>query len=183
MSLNAQETHLRELHDEVRALKESFRALQSAVGTKGARIQEIESRNRILEQENKNLQEQLDYLKKKLFGRSSEKKVVETPGQMNLSDFFDDVAVFNEAEASPEPSRDQLADEEDARTHKEPKNRKKKTSMIAKFAGLPVREVLLDLPDDRKTCSKCGALLKPLGEPVFVRREFNFIPARADICM
>ena len=49
------------------------------------------------------MQEQIDYLTKKLFGRSSEKHITQVEGQMSLFDIFDEAE--KEADPSaPEPS-------------------------------------------------------------------------------
>lgn len=181
MSKTAHDIQIRELHDEVRGLQENSRSLQSALSEKDTRLQQEQAKTAALEQQVKNLQEQIDYLKKMLFGKSSEKRAVDTPGQMNLSDFLDDVFLFNEAEATPMPSREQLAEEDEAKTQEKPKKRRPKTSFFSKLDGIPVHKKVLDLPEDQKKCPKCGTELVPFGKPVFVRREFNFIPARAEI--
>lgn len=181
MSKTVRDIQIRELHDVVRGLQEDSRSLQSALEEKDTRLQQEQARSAALEQQVKNLQEQVDYLKKMIFGKRSEKKAVDIPGQMNISDFLGDVFLFNEAEATPLPSQEQLEEEEQAKTLERPRKRKPKQSIFSKLDGVPVRKKILDLPEDQKSCPKCGTPLVPLGKPVFVRRELNFIPARLEV--
>ena len=52
-------------------------------------------REEVLIQERDNLKDEISLLRKKLFGSSSEKRVIDFPGQLNL---------FNEAELEQDPS-------------------------------------------------------------------------------
>lgn len=56
-------------------------------------IDEKEDKERMLQEQNKILWEQIDYLTKKLFGTSSEKKATD-PGQINLFDEAEKEQVF-----------------------------------------------------------------------------------------
>ena len=89
MASSAKDIQLRELKDTVSQLKtmmseqtEMIRSLRLIVEEKTAR--------------EKSLQEEVDYLKKKLFGASSEKRTPDIPGQLNL---------FDEAEQEQDLSR------------------------------------------------------------------------------
>ena len=107
----------------------------------------------------------MDYLTKKLFGKSSEKRVFEIPGQMSI---------FNEAEAEADPSI-LITEEEEAL--EPPKARKKKSLMADKYKGLKVETVFLDIPEEEKTCAVCGTEMERIGKE-FVRREIRIIPAK-----
>ena len=69
MAGTAGDLQLRELKDTVNELNKLIRTLQETIAAANAREAE-------LQQKNDNLRQQVDYLTKKLFGRSSEKKVI-----------------------------------------------------------------------------------------------------------
>ena len=98
------------------------------------------------------------------FGQSSEKKKYVLPDQTSF---------FNEAEAEqdvkvPEPTPDTV--------HVEAHERKKKGTVDEKTADLPVKKVILELPEDERKCEQCGAPLTMIGKKL-ARRELEFIPA------
>ena len=111
----------------------------------------------------KNLQEQIDYLSKKLFGKSSEKRSDDIEGQMSL---------FNEAEEEAGKNGPDPLENEFVTVEKH--TRKKKTTMAEKFAGVPTEKVYLDLDEDKRICDTCGSKLERIGEE-FVRREIEII--------
>ena len=159
---NARDRQLIELKDLISELNQTIRTMQETLSTRM-------EREAALQTERDNLKEQVDYLTKKLFGRSSEKSS-SFPGQLSL---------FNEAEL--EQDAQSLSEEEqESVTEKPVKSRKRKTTMEEKFAGLKVKKVLVDLSDAEKVCSDCGAPLEKIGEE-FLKREFHFIPARGKI--
>ena len=95
----------------------------------------------------KALQEQVDYLTKKLFGPSSERRSDDIPGQQNL---------FDEAEVEQDPSL--LEGETVIREH----TRKKKAAHEELFKGLKVEKVVVPLPEVWSTTGNtkmppCGA--------------------------
>jgi transposase len=130
-----------------------------------------------IEQENTHLQQQISelllrvklltdenlMLRQRLFGRSSEKKMtVIADGQMNM---------FNEAEQEsddsvPEPELEQIIY----------KRRKQQGKREIDFAGLPVEQILHELPEDKRVCPECGEALHARGHDV-LRRELTVIPA------
>ena len=88
MASTAKDIQMRELKDTVSQLNKTM-SEQTAL---------IRSLRQIIEEKTEHekvLQEQIDYLTKKLFGSSSEKKAAEIPGQLNL---------FNEAEQEQDPA-------------------------------------------------------------------------------
>lgn len=113
-----------------------------------------------------NLSEQVDYLKKKLFGSSSEKrKDSDFEGQLSL---FDDIEVPAE-EIEPEFIEVSYTRE-----------RKSKPSLKEQFGKLPEREVMVDtLSDEDKICPECGTQMVPIGREV-IRTEIEFIPAKME---
>src|SRR5690606_5498026 len=113
---------------------------------------------------NKRLQDTVDYLTRKLFGKSSEKTSSLDLGQMSL---------FDEAEFIADPA----AQEPDL---KEIQGYRRK-----KFKGQRM-ELLKDIPHDKRICTldeqdcfceACNTALVSVGEE-FVRTEVEFIPAK-----
>ena len=158
---NAGDRKLIELKDLISELNKTIRTLQETLSS-------MREREAALKTERDNLKEQVDYLTKKLFGRSSEKNL-DIPGQMSL---------FNEAELEQDPHA--LREEEQEASEETIKPRKRKTVMKDRFAGLPVRVVEADLPDGEKICSECGTPLERIGKE-FLKREFHYVPARGEV--
>lgn len=111
------------------------------------------------------LQEQVDYLTKKLFGSSSERRSDDIPGQQNL---------FDEAEIEQAPSL--LEEENVSRVH----TRKKKVAHDDLFNGLKVEKVVIPLPEEEQTCPVCGTQIVLIGEE-YVHRELEFVPATCKV--
>jgi len=111
------------------------------------------------------LTELLLLAQKAQFGSSSEQlKYV-------LEDDYEQETLFNEAEVyanedEPEPVIIE-------RHERKPKRTKEQ---LAK--DLPVKEIIIDLPEDKRFCNICKNALKSIGQE-FVRSEFNIIPAQA----
>ena len=136
-------------------LKDTIKELNKTINNLNAMIDAANKREQVL-------QEQIDYLTKKLFGKSSEKRSDDIEGQLS---FFDEAE--SEAVVASDP-----AEEEFITIEKH--TRKKKATMMDKFAGVPVQKAYLDVPEDERTCEKCGAPLEKIGEE-FVRREIEII--------
>ena len=102
---------------------------------------------------------------KSRFGSSSEK------AKYVLADGYDQETLFNEAEV--------FADEdapEPIIIKKHTRKPKRTKEDLAK--DLPVEKVVIDIPEDERSCGICHGELKFIGEE-FVRRELNIIPAKA----
>ncbi len=160
MASNSKDQQLIELKDTIKELKTTIVALTTAIEAANKREEEHLKREQVL-------QEQIDYLTKKLFGKSSEKRNDDIAGQLML---------FNEAEAEQTDS-DPLETEF---TTVEKHTRKKKSTMAEKFANLPVEQVLLDVDEDKRFCSECGIALEYIGKE-FVRRELEIIRPSAKV--
>src|SRR5699024_6759319 len=117
-----------------------------------------------------NLNETVEYLKKKLFASSSEKtKKGPFPGQLDL---------FNEAEAAADPSVPEPTLEETVGGY----NRKAKTPKASReeiLAGLPVIEVPCTTADEDRNCPYCNTPMEVIGKKV-VREELRIIPAKVE---
>ena len=125
MSTSAKDTLIIELKDTISQLNATISALNLAVNTLNKQHEEDAEKNRIL-------QEQIDYLTKKLFGTSSE-KTKDFPGQINL---------FDEAEQELKP--DVIEEVIPVAEH----TRKPKITNEEKFKGIPIqcRETLYLMP-------------------------------------
>ena len=87
MADSSKDIQLRELKDMINDLKKMIKTLQATVDA-------ANKREAALIQERDNLKEEIDLLRKKLFGTSSEKRPLDIPGQLNF---------FNEAELEQDP--------------------------------------------------------------------------------
>lgn len=158
MASSAKDIQLRELKDTITQLKtmiseqtELIRALRLVIDEKTSH--------------EKALQEQVDYLTKKLFGSSSERRTHDIPGQQQL---------FDEAEVEQDLSL--LEEETVIREH----TRKKKATHEDLFKGLKVEKVVIPLPEEDQACPVCGTQMVLIGE-AYVRRELEFIPATCKV--
>lgn len=151
-------------------------AAKSKTSNSAAEIAALEQK--ILEQQNEieALKKQLDHMteifanaQRARFGQSSEKSSY-VLGKDQLS-------FFNEAEAEQNSKAEEPTEETfTVAAH----TRKKKKTLDEKIADIPVEEVVLDLPESQRFCSKCGSPLRMIGRK-FVRREMIMIPQTVKI--
>lgn len=160
MADNSKELQLRELKDTISELNTLIKTLQ-------ATLDDMRKSKEASELELQNAREEIAYLRKKLFGSSSEKRSLDIPGQYNL---------FNEAEQEQKP---EVLDEIFDIITEEPKKRKQKATNAERFNGLPIEKVYLD-KDGEKVCAECGTPLVYIGEE-YVRRELKFTPAKMTV--
>ncbi len=154
MAKDPKDQQLIELKDTIKELNKTISNLNSLIDAANKREEEHLKREQAL-------QEQIDYLTKKLFGRSSEKRSDDIEGQLS---FFD--------EAESEAIAEDPAEEEFITIEKH--TRKKKSKMMDKFSNVPVQKAYLDVPEDKRVCGSCGTALEKIGEE-FVRREIELI--------
>ena len=158
MASSAKDIQLRELKDTVSQLKTMISEQTELIKSLRLIIDEKSSHE-------KALQEQVDYLTKKLFGTSSERSSDDIPGQQNL---------FDEAEMEQDPSL--LEEETVIKEH----TRKKKAAHEDLFNGLKVEKEVIPLPKEEQDCPVCGTQMIMIGEED-VRRELEFIPATCKV--
>ena len=125
-------------------------------------VDELTAEIEALRAENERLQQQVDMLKKAVFGPKSERKV------FHDVDIGEQLTLFNEAETE---ARREEAEEVTVPAHK----RKKKRSRAEILKDLPTEEVIHKVED--KTCDKCGSEMKTVGKE-FVHDELVYIPAK-----
>ena len=90
MADTGRDLQTRELMDAMKELRLTIESLRK----------ELSARDKLIE----NLQEQIAYLQKKLFGTSSEKRSLGVEGQLGL---FDEVEVEAAKETNPEPDAEE----------------------------------------------------------------------------
>ena len=161
MASSAKDIQLRELKDTIAQLNRQLSEMAEVIQSLRLIIEEKTEHEKVQ-------QEQIEYLTKMLFGTSSEKKVLDIPGQLSL---------FDEAETEQDPAAPEFPEEETAvKAH----TRKKKATHEELFKGLKVVKKVIPLPEEDKVCPVCGSQMERIGEE-YVRRELIFIPARCEI--
>ena len=128
------------------------------------KVAELEAEITDLRQQVQLLQEQLRLARQRQFGTSSEKNIAIDGGEQ--------LSIFNEAEAEAnalvaEPALEQI-------TYK---RRKQKGKREADFSGLPVEQVVHELPENERVCPDCNGPMHACGHEVY-RRELTVIPAQ-----
>ena len=157
----------RELLDTIKSLHATIDNLNSTVEDLRKSLAESQERERLAKEE-------IETMKRRLFGRSSEKHMVQSDGQL---DFFNEIEL--EADKQQEEEFPYEADPE-LISGKEEKKRKPRTSRKEMFKGLLVEEEIIDLPEDQKTCNECGTMMEVVGQRV-VRETLKFVPARLTV--
>ncbi|GAB6181764.1 hypothetical protein JCM14036_30830 [Desulfotomaculum defluvii] len=127
----------------------------------------LEKRICELELENKRLHDSVEYLTKKLFGRSSEKTSSLSLGQMSL---------FDEAETTTDP----LAPEPTLKEVDDYRRKKFKGQRKELLKDIPRVKRLCTLVKEDRFCEACNTPLVPVGEE-FIRTEIEFIPAQVRV--
>jgi len=163
-----------ELNNKYELLMKAFEETKEREARKDQTIEELKAAEAQKDQTIANLNEQVEYLTKKLFGRKSEKSDG-IPGQLNL---------FNEAEASQDPSNTGeigLADDFlQVKAEAGAKPRKKRQSAEEKYKNCRQKKEYLDVDEAMRTCPRCGSTLEYIGEE-FVRREIRVVPGYVEV--
>lgn len=158
----------RELLDTIKGLRTTIESLNSTIEDLRKALAESQTRE-------KNLQEQIETMTKRLYGRSSEKHMVQSEGQL---DFFNEVEL--EADKQPEEEFPYVYEPEES-AEKEEKKRKPRTSRKDMFKGITVvDEPPVELPEEKQYCSECGTKLIPMA-PRLVREVLKYIPAKLEL--
>ena len=146
MSSGANEIRLLELKDTISQLNTTISTQNELIRSMQKMLQERDAKDREKDKLIANLQAQLDYLKTKLFGSTSEIRHDQMPGQMNLFQLQDE----------DEPAPVELEVEYiEVKAHT--KTRKPKATYDEVFADLPTKKVYVDtLTEEQKTCIECG---------------------------
>ena len=154
MAASAKDLLIRELKDSISEQRQMNNTLRIALDNSNSQVSELTVQIKLLN-------EQLEYMKRKLFGTSSEKRTPETDGQLTL---------FEE----PEPEVPDIHPR--AETIVKAHVRKPKATFEEKTKNLPVERVEVPLKEEDQYCSVCGTHLEVIGKEV-VRKELEYTPA------
>lgn len=110
--------------------------------------------------------EEINYLRKQLYGAKSEKTVNVDPDQLSF---------FNEAEGLENKHVSEPRLEIDVPSHK--RKQAKSKDRVIDISNLPSEDIHYELPQDKLACPECDGTLHDIGR-TDVRQELKFIPAR-----
>ncbi len=155
------------VHDiQFRELKDTIKQLNNTISILNQSLETANAHASAQDQMIANLNEQIEYLKKKLFGTSSECRNADIPNQLNL---------FDEAEQEADLS---LIEEQETVI---PEHiRKKKATNEERFKGIPVNDVYIELPAEEQICAQCSAELEVIGHE-YIHSELEYIPAKVTL--
>lgn len=151
-------------------LKDTIAQLNTTIKSQTALIQSlqqtIDSFNKKESEKDlviKDLRAQMDFLKQKLFGSTSEPSRTVMEGQMNL---------FQDPEEDEKPA--EIIEPEVIEVSSYKKARKKKSTYEELFENLPVRDITVDtLTSEQKTCAVCSTQMVVIGHEV-IRTELRY---------
>ena len=149
------------------AYKDTISQLNTALAAQTELIKSLQKSLEADRLEKETLRQQIEYLTKKLFGTSSEKRK-EIDGQLNL---FDEAEQEADSDSDPE-----LPDDISVPAHK----RKARRTHEELFKNVPSCDEIISLPEEERNCPACGTKMDCIGKE-FVRHEFRFTPARGRV--
>lgn len=163
MPSGVRDIQLLELKDTISQLNNTISTQNELIRSLQKMLQERDAKDSEKDQLIANLQAQLDYLKTRLFGSTSEIRHEQFPGQLDL------FHLQTEDEPEPVPLEVEYIE---VKAHK--KARKSKAAYDEVFADLPTENVYVDtLTEEQKTCDVCGTMMIPIGhEPI--RTELRY---------
>ena len=153
MAASSRDIQLSELKDMISDLNLTIKTLNHTIARQ--------------QSENDNLKAELAWFRQKLFGSSSERRMEDVAGQLNL------FGTLLEEENPVE-----LIEPEVVELPKKP--RKKKPTLDKQFEGIPTRQVITDtLSDEDKICPLCGSEMLAIGTEV-IRSEIVYTPPKLE---
>ena len=156
----ANDIQLRDLRDTILQLNNTINTQTSLIMSLQKSIDERNARIDEKDQVIANLQAQLDYLKNKLFGSTSEIRKNDIPGQLSL---------FDAADEDDKPAI--LIEPEIIEVKAHTRERKPKATYDEIFENIKTTQVPVDeLPEEERKCPECGSVMVPIGTKV-VRTE------------
>ena len=167
---------LKELPDDPVQLKQLIHAIQNQAS---AFEKELQQKSELI----KLLMEEKRLLRLELFGRSSEKTHPDNnPDQPNLFDEIEEIHCFDSAsenEDSAGGESDNDADDKDIQyigPYKRIRPGSKKDAGAKFSPSMPRKDVVIDIPEEEKTCA-CGCKMEKIGEEV--SEKAGYIPAQS----
>ena len=167
MTRDTKELQFRELKDTISQLNITIAAQTQLIASLQKSLDAANEREAEQSKQLAVFKEQIDFLTKKLFGTSSERRMDDIEGQLHL---------FNEAEILQKEVVMIPDIESTVKAH----TRKAKTTLEEKIKGIPVEEILVDLSEEEKTCPQCNTQLKLIGRET-IRHEIEYIPAQVKV--
>uniref|UniRef100_I5AUF1 Transposase n=1 Tax=Eubacterium cellulosolvens (strain ATCC 43171 / JCM 9499 / 6) TaxID=633697 RepID=I5AUF1_EUBC6 len=159
----ANDIQLRELKDTILQLNKTISTQNTLILSLQKSIDESNARVSEKDQVIANLQAQLEYLKTKLFGSTSEVRKNVCPGQLSIFDTEDD------AEKDAVPVESEFIE---VKSHN--RSRKPKATYDEIFENIKTTQVMVDeLPQDERICPECGSLMEPVGKKT-IRTEIVY---------
>ena len=163
MPSGVRDIQLLELKDTISQLNNTISTQNELIRSLQKMLQERDAKDSEKDQLIANLQAQLDYLKTRLFGSTSEIRHEQLPGQLDL------FHLRTEDEPEPVPLEVEYIE---VKAHK--KARKSKAAYDEVFADLPTENVYVDtLTEEQKTCDVCGTMMVPIGHEL-IRTELRY---------
>ncbi len=117
-------------------------------------VQLLQVENLDLRNQNHYLMQQLDWFKRQLFGKKSERIISDLNGDQLQFDGFDAQPLKNKEEMQEVPA------------HQRRKPTRNGQDAITLDPDLPVRTTFLDIPEEEKVCKETGVLLVKIGEEI-----------------
>ena len=167
MARDTKDIQFRELKDTISQLNITIAAQTQLIASLQKSLDAANEREAEQSKQLAAFKEQIDFLTKKLFGTSSERRMEDLEGQLHL---------FNEAEILQKEVVMIPDIESTVKAH----TRKAKTTLEEKIKGIPVEEILVDLSEEEKTCPQCNTQLKLIGRET-IRHEIEYIPAQVKV--
>lgn len=167
MARDTKELQFRELKDTISQLNITITAQTQLIASLQKSLDAANEREAEQSKQLADFKEQIDFLTKKLFGASSERRMDDVEGQLHL---------FNEAETLQKEAVMIPDIESTVKAH----TRKAKTTLEEKIKGIPVEEILVDLSEEEKICPQCNTQLKLIGRET-IRHEIEYIPAQVKV--
>ena len=167
MARDTKELQFRELKDTISQLNITITAQTQLIASLQKSLDAANEREAEQSKQLAAFKEQIDFLTKKLFGASSERRMDDVEGQLHL---------FNEAETLQKEAVMIPDIESTVKAH----TRKAKTTLEEKIKGIPVEEILVDLSEEEKICPQCNTQLKLIGRET-IRHEIEYIPAQVKV--
>ena len=157
----------RELLDTIKGLRTTIESLQATIESLQKSLAESQERERLAK-------EQIEVMTRRLYGRSSEKHMAQSEGQL---DFFNEV----ELEADQTPEEEFLYEFEPEESAAESRKRKPRTPRKEMFKGLRiVEEDPIELPEEERYCDTCGTKMEAEGRKL-IREVLKFTPAKLEL--
>ena len=164
MPSGVKDIQLLELKDTILQLNNTIREQSSLIENLQKLLEERNAADAKKDQIISNLEAQLEFLKQKLFGSTSESRKAQCPGQMSIFDLLDGEEEKPAVEIEPEII--------EVKAYK--KERKPKATYDEMFADLPTTQITVDtLTEEQKTCSVCGTEMVSIGHEV-IRTEIRY---------